>query len=154
MKQIDGRVIDQGARGRRNNVLFHGITETDGENCEQKVKDFIKKYCKLSNTFVFEACHRLGRNKTGNIGTATRPVIAKFLNRADKELVMRTKKDLPDEVGMTQDFPLEIRLARKQLIPRMLQEKEAGKKAVIVYPCRLIVDGKEVMNIDPTSITV
>ena len=104
---------------------------------------------------MFEAAHPLGRSKSGNIGSATnkpRPVIAKFLNRADKDAVMRLKRELPEEVGMTHDFPLEIRLARKQLIPRMIKERDAGKKAVIVYPCRLIVDGKEVMTIDPSSV--
>ena len=156
LKQIDGKVIDHSARSRRNNLIFHGISESQDENCLQKVKDFINDKCKLTDNFVIEVAHRLGSKKTGNIGSASnkpRPVIAKFLNRGDRDAVMRTKSQLPAGVGMTNDFPLEIRLGRQKLFPRMLKEKEAGKQAFIVYPCRLIVEGEEVMKIDPSTIS-
>ena len=158
LKQTIGTVVDVGARSRRNNIIFHGIPESQDEDklvCMRKVKEFIKDKCKLTDKFEIEAAHRLGREKPGNIGSAAqkpRPMIAKFLNRGEKEAVMKTKAQLPADVGMTNDFPREIRLGRKQLIPRMLEEKN-GKQAFIVYPCRLIVDGREVEKIDPAIFT-
>ena len=159
LKEVKESTIDLGARSRRNNLIFHGIKETSGETndiCKRKVKEFIKKNCKITDDFEIEVAHRLGRNRQSNTGTATdkpRPMIAKFLNRGERDTVWRTKYDLrlPEEYGITQDFPREIRLGRSKLIPRMLKAKDEGHEAYIVYPCRLFVDGVEVERIDPAS---
>ena len=76
---------------------------------------------------------------------------AKFADRGVRDTVMRTKKDLPEGFGMTNDFPPEIRAGRSVLIPKMIKAKQEKKEAYIVYPCRLFIDGREVERIDPAS---
>ena len=157
LKEVKESTIDLGARTRRSNLIFHGIRETPDETndiCKKKVKDFIKEKCKLSGNFEIEVAHRLGRSRQNNDGSEPekpRPMIAKFLNRGDRDDVKRTKIDLPKEYGITDDFPREIRWGRSKLIPKMLQAKEDGHKSWIAYPCRLFIDNVEVERIDPAS---
>ena len=154
LKEVDEKVIDQGARSRRENIIFHGITEgpnEDSETCKKKVYAFIKEKCKLPDNMVIDVAHRLGAPRR-DAADKPRPMIAKFLNRGDRDTVMRTKNDLPKEFGITADFPREIRIGRSKLIPRMIQAKNDGHRAFIAYPCRLFIDGKEVERIDPASV--
>ena len=156
-QQIKEKTIDQEARGRRQNVIFHGIKESADENsdkCKQKVKDFIKEKCKLPDNVVIDVAHRLGPKKRDSVGASAskpRPMIAKFVSRCDRDTVMRTKNDLPQECGITPDFPREIRSARRVLIPKMIKAREEGHEAYIVYPCKLFIDGKEVERINPAK---
>ena len=157
LKKINEKTIDLSARGRRLNIIFHGIKESSDENsdtCKQKVKDFIKEKCNISENVHVEVAHRLGaRKQDGSAATKPRPMIAKFSDRGVRDSVMRTKKDLPEGFGMTQDFPYEIRMGRRQLIPKMLQAIEQKKEAWIAYPCRLFIDGREVERIEPSSLS-
>ena len=43
----------------RDNLIFHGIEETPGENCEQKLKMFIKDIMKIEKDIEFHRVHRL-----------------------------------------------------------------------------------------------
>ena len=152
--KLDEKAIDLGARGRRNNLIFHGISESVDENCLAKVRDFIKKKCKIDNDVVLEVAHRIGGKKTNVIGTNAnkpRPMIARFLNRGERDMIKRTKKDLPKEFGLTDDFPYEIRMGRRELIPLLLEAKKDHKEAYITYPCKLYIEGKLVRNIDPAN---
>ena len=159
LRKVDEKAIDLSARGRRLNAIFHGIPESAGETketCKQKVKDFIKEKCNIPEKIDIEVAHRLGAKKPPNIGSAAakpRPMIAKFYERDTKDIVMRTKNDLPEGYGMTHDFPREIRLGRSRLIPKMIQAKKDKKEAWIAYPCRLFIDGHEVERIDPASLS-
>ena len=158
LREVDAKAIDQGARSRRENIIFHGITESsdeDNDACKRKVIAFIKEKCKLPDNMGIDVAHRLGavrRDAVGSEASKPRPMIAKFLSRGDRDTVMRTKNDLPKEFGITPDFPRELRIARGKLIPKMIKLKDEGHKAYIAYPCRLIVDGKEVERIDPASL--
>ena len=43
IKEMERKLIDFEARGRRNNLLFHGIAETSNEDCVNLVKNVLKK---------------------------------------------------------------------------------------------------------------
>ena len=58
IKVLEERVIDQEARGRRNNLLFHGVEENEGEDCVRRVKEMIKTKCKVNGEVVIERAHR------------------------------------------------------------------------------------------------
>ena len=160
IKKVDEKAIDLGARSRRNNLIFHGIAESpneDSETCKKKVYIFNKEKCELPDDIIIEVAHRLGairRSEVGSEAGKPRPMIAKFLNRGDRDTVKRTKKDLPKDsgFGITEDFPKEIRLGRSKLIPKMIKAKNEGHQSYISYPCRLIIDGKEVERIDPAAV--
>ena len=164
LKKVDEKAIDQAARSRRGNLIFHGIPETsneDSEACKRKVKAFIKEHCKLPDNFIIEVAHRLGaarRDAVGSEADKPRPMIAKFLNRGDRDTVNRAKMEIPKDkkdkgIGITQDFPREIRMGRRRLIPKMIKAKDEGHQSYIAYPCRLFVNGREVERIDPASLS-
>ena len=42
---VQEKLIDQEARGRRNNLLIHGLKESEGEDCVGRAKDFFRTKC-------------------------------------------------------------------------------------------------------------
>ena len=143
---LEGRVIDQEARSRRNNLIIHGLEETEKEECVPVVKKLFMEKCNVDN-IIIERAHRIGAKK----GDKTRPMIVRFLDYNDKIRVKDERKSLPDGVYLADDFPFEIRQARAQLVPKQKEAKNAGRKAWIAYPARLIVDGEEVESVRPSA---
>ena len=146
ISKIEERLVDQEARGRRNNLLFHGIDEREGEDCAKAVKDVLEKGGLAANRVSIERAHRIGRRAGGR----TRAIIARFLDYNDREAARRARKNFPSGITVAEDFPVEVRQARKRLIPEMLEAKRTGHEAWIAYPARLIVDGNLKRTEKPT----
>ena len=77
-----------------------------------------------------------------------RPIIVCFSEYKEKEHVRSKRFDLQKPFGISEDLPIEIREARKHLQSKLETEKRNGKKAAIIYPCRLISDGQIIESID------
>ena len=146
-KQNIRRMVDQEARSRRNNLIFHGIPETEEENCEDKLIQFVKEKLKveISPTAVQRA-HRLGkprsRNNIGNLAFTPRPMIVLFSDFKQKEMIRKQRFELQRPFGISEDLPIEIRRARKSLENVIKDLKSQGKKVAIIYPCRLLINGQ------------
>jgi len=56
--------------------------------------------------------------------------------------------------GFSEDFPKEIRAAREKLKEELKQMKKEKKKATILYPAKLFVEGKVVREIPVFEDTV
>lgn len=157
LEELKAREIDQEARSRRNNLIFHGIQETPGEDCSKVLHGFLRNVCNFAKPgadFLIQRCHRLGKPRTGLIGQRAnkpRPIIANFLDFREKEEIRRTRTSLPIQFSITEDLPIEIRKAREQLLPELKECKQQGKKATIIYPAKLLVDGKIQREVLPTS---
>ena len=122
-RQIDilkERMIQAESYSRRDNLLFEGIKETQGENCEQKILDIIVKDLKISDAHQkirFTRVHRLGGRNPNNVNKA-RPIIAKFHFFKDRQLVWDSRRKLKGtNVWLSEDFPVEIRNRRQVLYP-------------------------------------
>lgn len=148
--RLEARAVDQEARSRRNNLLFFNVAEEEKEDCIRKVLDFGRIICpnKDAMSLMVERSHRLGKKRAN---AKPRPIIAKFVNFQDKMEFLKGKRLLPTTISVAEDFPLEVREARKTLLPRLHQAKEEGRRAWIAYPARLIVEGEEVTRVDPTT---
>ena len=135
------RHIDLQCRTMRDNLIFNGLTETDEENTEEILKDFIKKEMEITQTIEFHRVHRMGRKISGK----TRPIVAKFVLHKDRETVRRaapqTLKNKP--FGVNEQFPREINEKRKQLYPLFKQAKHEGKRASLKID-KLYIEGVEV----------
>ena len=144
--------IDMQARMRRNNLLFFGIEESRDENCEEKIKLFIKEKLGILEQLMIQRAHRLGKPiPFGTVGSKTnrpRPIICLFLDHKQKEVVRSKRFGLKKPFGIADDLPLEIREARKSLQGQVNELKNQGKKVAIVYPCKLICEGKIIKEID------
>lgn len=153
LTQTEEKLIDQEARSRRCNLIFHGIKEEQGEDCKKIVMDVILKDCKEEN-IILERVHRIGRkNNTGTTATRPRPIIARFLDFNHLQRVRAARRKLPENIRISEDLPAEVRQARRVLMPDLIKAKSAGQQAWLAYPARLVVDGKEIRSIQPRPST-
>lgn len=148
---VESQVIDLEARSRRNNLIIHGLEEKDNEDCRDVVLDFIDRGCCVDQRVVMERVHRIGRKRTRTAKPYPRPMIVKFLDCQDKQLVKGGGKHLPKHIYMTDDFPLAVRQARKQLAGDLSDARRSSTDAYIRYPAVLVVDGVIQRTVDPVS---
>lgn len=152
MKEMESKLIDFEARGRRNNLLFHGILESNSEDCVQLVKNVMKVNCGVRGEVVIERAHRLGPvRRGGRKAGKPRPIIARLLDYNDVVAAKKGKKNLPTGISITDDLPAEIREARGKLVPELQDLKRQNKNAWIAYPARLMLDGEEVRRVEPVT---
>lgn len=152
MKAMAYKSIDSEARDRRDNLLFRGFVENYGENCVEIIRDFLHHRLAIDSSHMYIArAHRTGKRipyKTHQ----NRPIIAKFRDFGDIELIMtkvRMLKGTPFSVDY--DYPTEIRDARSKLWPRLKELRRDNPRArvLIVYPAKLIMDGNVVEDALP-----
>ena len=151
--------IDTQARMRRNNLLFYGLEDDEKENAEQselKIKKFIKEKLKVEPKSIQRA-HRVGRMQAKPANGAKnrpRPIIVLFSDYKEKESIRAKRIELVKPFGIAEDLPLEIRQARKSLQGKLEAARRDNKKATIIYPCRLLIDGKIVETVDPAEFSL
>ena len=125
---------------------FADVTK-QGENCADLVYEFCEALLKIENPrskIQIERAHRIGVRKPDKI----RPIVAKFVLSEHKEIVKSAagKVDLraPPYNGafrVTDQLPPEVLARRKELIPRLIDERGKGNKASLVRD-KLYVNGK------------
>lgn len=136
----------------RNNLLFHGIPEEEGENCEDVVRLFIKDKMKISTDVQFDRVHRIGPKRsdlqsgTKDITTPRpRSIVGRFILFKEREIVRKqapkTLKGTPFSVY--EQFPQEVEERRRLLYP-IMRKARAKKAHVRLVRDRLFVDHEEV----------
>lgn len=153
LRDMGSRAVDQEARSRRNNLIFTGIKENAEENCEHLVRNFMEHELQMSKEDIdntkFHRVHRLGRKITPPNKEKPRAIIAGFVFHQDREQARKLGRQLKNKpFGMHEDFPKEIREARRSLVPELKELKRQGKLASIVYPAKLICEGKVVKEVN------
>ena len=151
LKTIAYKSIDLEARSRRNNLIFWGFHETPNENCFGIIRDFIADRDLLNldpSTMYLTRAHRLGPRRIG-IRNPRRPIIVNFRDFCDTQSIMERAYVLRNtSFSVGYDLPKEINDARKKLWDELksIKSRQPRVKAQIVYPTKLIVDGKVVMD--------
>lgn len=121
--------------GRRNNLILHGIPESDGEidlNCYQKVVSILKQELGITNadSIRISRCHRLGRparNRTGF--TRPRPIIFHLHWYGDRSLIWDKKDMLRNtQFFLTENFSPEVEQRRRKLLPIFKAAKAKNMK--------------------------
>lgn len=136
------------SQSRRDNLLFHGIPETNDEKNEKCLHEL---KCVLSECGVtdvddirFVRVHRLGAKDQHS--KFPRPIIAKFHWFGDRMRVWGAKSDIRkirgQKVFMTENYPPDIERRRKVLYPIFKAAKNAGREPSLVYDT-LTLDGKK-----------
>ena len=151
MESVESQVIDLEARGRRNNLIIHGLDEEDGEDCRNVVNDFIHRGCHLDERVVIERVHRIGKRRTRTSRPTARPMIVKFLDYQEKQMVKAGAKHIPKGMYMTDDFPHAVRQARKELAGELAEAWKKGLDSYIRYPAVLVVGGIVKRTVQPVS---
>ncbi|PZC72845.1 hypothetical protein B5X24_HaOG210520 [Helicoverpa armigera] len=134
-KKIDHLEKDQ----KKNNILVFGLEENEKstQGLLQTVQNIIRADSKIS----IEKCdvskiHRIGIKTENKI----RPVVITFANYWKRIEVLKTKRHLK-QIYVTEDFPKDVLEKRRELKPKLIEERAKGKTAYLKYDQLIIKDG-------------
>ena len=139
-KLLKDHIVRVEAQSRRDNLIFHGIKENDGENCFDLVYDILEtkmEFPGAKDNFKITRCHRLGAKKPN----MNRPIIFKLHYFPDRVAIWKNRSKLKNTgIYINEDFPDEINKRRQVLDPIRRQAVHEGKDAFLLVD-RLILDG-------------
>ena len=113
------------------NLIFEGLNETEGENTETVIKEFIKTELKIENEISFQNVHRLRKTQD----RTPRAILARFTRYSDHDLVI---KAVPENLRgkhyykVYQQYPRDIADRRKGLYPKLREYRRQERRAQIV----------------------
>ncbi|KAL7375436.1 hypothetical protein ABVT39_017221 [Epinephelus coioides] len=143
IEALEDKVNDQKRQQRRQNLRLYRLREEEGENILKIVTDICRRVASQEDGRLVDVCHRVGPKKAGR----TRPVIIKFLSRAERDAVWRNGKDsefLKDRgLNFGEDLTSKDRETRIALWPRIDEARKRGQKAFFVG-ARAFINGNEV----------
>ena len=142
IEELNERHVDLQYRSMRDNLIFHGIAETEEENCEEALDEFIKDTLKIEDKIEFHRVHRMGRKSDGK----SRPIVAKFVQFKEREAVRKSaftklNGEETKQYEINEQYPREINEKRKKLYPYYKAAKSQKKKAQLKYD-KLYIDGE------------
>ena len=142
---------------QRENLHFMNVPEQEqeeqeGENCANIIYDIIENKLNMDvENLQFHAIHRVGKQRSseGTSKAYPRAIIACFLRREDRDMVLKVKGRLRnssqyENVYITQDYAKGIQMERKVLIKAMFLARKKGMKAKVVD----LVVNNNVYNVD------
>lgn len=119
---------------RKNNVIMHGVEEKENNNTELMdiVLEILNNTNKLINSsdwdkWEISQIQRIGKKDSSK----TRPVKMTLTLGWRKLELLKHKKKFPKNLKITEDFTKEVLEARRTLMPKMIEAREAGKFAII-----------------------
>ena len=145
---LEYKSMDLEARSRRNNLLFKGFPEERNEDCKAKIKLLLKNQLELKHDIVIDRAHRLGRFSPGG----SRHIIVAFSTFRETELVLTNANKMKGTTySVSRDYPPEITRARKHLWAEYkdLRTRNPFDKVSIVYPAKIVVNGRVVRDMFP-----
>ena len=110
------------------------VPEQEGENCANIIYDTIENKLNMDDeNLQFHAIHRVGKQRSseGTSKAYPRAIIARFLRREDRDMVLKVKGRLRnssqyENVYITQDYAKGIQMERKVLIKAMFLARKKG----------------------------
>lgn len=127
---------------KKNNILYFGLDEKKDSSFElmQRVQKIIKEDLKITlQDSDVSKIHRIGFIKENKI----RPVLISFANNWKKSEILKLKRSLK-EGYITEDFPKEVLEKRRELKPKLIEERAKGNTAYIKYDQLVVKEGKPI----------
>ena len=137
------KLLDIEYRQKRNNLLFEGLPDREGETdvqCVNAVRKLLKSIPGLDQSFVIDKCHRIdGQFRPSK----TRRVLCTFNWYVDVQIILRNRKHLPNGIYVNEDFPEEWVDRRKVLMPifHAAKRNETLKYKTFLQRDKLVIDG-------------
>jgi hypothetical protein len=108
---LKSKVLDLQCRSMKNNLVFTGLYQSQSENCENKLRGFIRQELEIDHYIEFGNIHRFGRRGTNN----ARPIVARFIYHNDLQMVLQNAYKLKgSSFGISEQYPAEINNRRKK----------------------------------------
>ena len=113
----------------KNNLIFTGLSEQEGENCEGLLRDFLYYEMNIGKDIQFGNIQGF-RKRPQTRDDLHRPIVARFLHYKDLELMKNSGRLLKGtHFGVGEQFPPEIEDRRRLLYPIMREEKKKKIKS-------------------------
>lgn len=122
---------------RRDNLIFHGIKEGASEStkmCWDAVKVFLQTTLQIPeervNAIRYVRCHRM---YAGRGGGGDRPIIVRFCEFRDRELIWSNLDKLPKKgkYFVSEDYPKAITANRKKMLPIFYRARSTVGKSQV-----------------------
>lgn len=126
---------------KRNNIVIFGLEE----NTEYKPIDSArliieeKLNVKLEKHEIIKA-HRLGFKKDK---AKARPILVSLTTNWRKNEIMKNKNKLPKGISISEDFSKETLAKRKELMPKLQEERKNGRLAYLKEDKLIVRDARE-----------
>ncbi|XP_045492420.1 uncharacterized protein LOC123691879 [Colias croceus] len=130
---------------RHNNLILYGLEESEESTMEllQATTKKISTDLKISLDIKdINEIRRIGKKFNGN--DRARPVLISFLNCWKKGEILKNKKKFKNAY-VSEDYPKEVQIKRKELREKMLEERKKGNFAVLDYD-KLVIKEKPLNN--------
>ncbi len=152
IKAVEQRCLQQELYSRKTNLLFFNIPETDGEDCETVVRQFITHELDIADggNMSFVNVHRL---PTRSDGQRPKPIVVKFVSMRDRDVVLknariklpRSRAGADKKYAVAPHLPAEMQLERRRLVTirsRMIAEGKDAKIRISGTKVELLVDNQ------------
>jgi hypothetical protein len=141
-KNMHDDILDIQVRSMKDNLLFFGVDEREGENYMDTVLTFCKNELGISDAaerIKLDRAHRIGPKRTNK----TRPLVAKFCYFQQRKEVRKLGHRLKGKhYGMSEQLPREVQDRKKNLMPAFYEAKRQNKKVHFIRD-RLYVNDTE-----------
>lgn len=154
LRVLEYKSLDIETKLLRNNLVISGLSEIAGdEDCLQTVTAFLENKFGMSNVGIVEA-NRIGRRQVarGRDIQRCRSILVKFCDQRDVENIMSNVRQLRNtQFGISRDYPLEIREARKQLWPdfKRARDQHGHRNVKFLFPAAIKINGEITHDIFP-----
>lgn len=124
---------------RRNNILIFGAKENHQENLITEVKKIIETQTEATvENYEINKAYRLGIR-----GEKTRPILVSFTTTWKRDEVLRKKLKMATGIYFKEDFSKETLERRRELLPKLKEERDKGKIAHIRGDKLIVKEPKE-----------
>lgn len=153
LKVLAYKSIDIEARSRRNNLIIHGLAESNNECLSDTLHEFLWNELGVdSEDLYINRYHRLGSlhkaKRRQQTDMPRRPIILAFQDYKDIGRILDAAYMLRgSRYSITKDYPKEIVAARQRLMPQYKAERlNRNNRVSIEYPAKLLVNGRVVAD--------
>lgn len=141
VKQLQEKIKHIDIVKRRNNLLFFGVKESNQESLIEKTKEIIEATSESKiETHEISRAYRLGKK-----GENPRPILTTFTTTWKRDEILRKKHKPSSQNGVyiKEDFSKETLERRKELLPKLQDERAKGNIAYIRGDRIIIRDSQE-----------
>ncbi|KAK3094029.1 hypothetical protein FSP39_023172 [Pinctada imbricata] len=138
-REMKEKITDLQWRSMKNNLVFTGLKgETNYEDCEEKLRDFLYNELEIDDHIAFGNVHRFGKFVRGR----SRPIVARFMYSRDRAMVKELSYKLRGtQFAIHEQLPRDMEDRRRQLLPVMHRFRDSGAHARMVRD-KLFVNGR------------
>ncbi|KAH8037187.1 hypothetical protein HPB51_008869 [Rhipicephalus microplus] len=150
--RIQNKIDDLENQSRRSNLLFYGVTDTDGSESWEAFERIVKELCSSHfgiSVLSISRAHRLGRFSADK----KRPIIAKIFNEKEVESILSKGFKLKNTaLRVARDYSEAVRDKRRKLLQFSKSLKKDGDRIRLVFNKLFVND--DVYTWDPKSNSV